>query len=308
MIFKRIFLFFLVFIFSYLWVFAQGEITLQSDKNNVWVNDIFSIDIFVLSDKNIWENFSIEWIEKFQQFSRQNSTRISVINGEQKIEKNIKISLNPTAPGRFKIGPVVMDVNGEKISSEAIFIDVWDVSSTKKSSHNSEKKWENNEPKHEQENEKFHGVLGANFSLFDFSYFLLFLVFLSGVLYVVVSKIFDENKKENVTKKEVDKKPEESIFISLMKKLVLLKKNSWVFENSAFYHELNSVFREYLSMIGFVDVHQLTLEEIQKLELDTEVRGLFEQVYMLEFSGRGDDTQLRFKVIHDLECIIKKHI
>jgi hypothetical protein len=49
---------------------------------------------------------------------------------------------------------------------------------------------------------------------------------LSGVLYVVVSKIFDENKKENVTKKEVDKKPEESIFISLMKKLVLLKKNS----------------------------------------------------------------------------------
>jgi hypothetical protein len=61
-------------------------------------------------------------------------------------------------------------------------------------------------------------------------------------------------------------------------------------------------------MIGFVDVHQLTLEEIQKLELDTEVRGLFEQVYMLEFSGRGDDTQLRFKVIHDLECIIKKHI
>jgi hypothetical protein len=119
---NNLFLFFsILFSLFYFNSFSQ-KFTAQTSKNQVGVGELFQIS-FTLNSSG--SNFKAPSLNDFEVYSGPNqSTSMQIINGNMSQSISLSYMLSPKKEGRFTIGPASIVVNGNKVESNSMVIEV----------------------------------------------------------------------------------------------------------------------------------------------------------------------------------------
>lgn len=281
--------------------FADINISLKVSKENISLDDTFSLDVIIKSDNEEGWEISVTWMENFQIISSWQKQNIQSINGVQTSVFSLFYSLMPKSEGSFVIWPAIIKTWTWEIKSNLVNI----VVSWNQNTNPSPVKQNNiDNNKQENINKDIYWVKrtlifwNSNFIY----YFFLLLLFISIFYFALNKYLWPEDGKKEIKKVEVSEKT--LITIELRK----LDKNSESYSKADFYRELNIIFRRYFKYLWLKSADNLSLNEIELNSslLNKTLLSLFKESYFLEFSSEEDKTEIRKGIIKKLLTILKK--
>jgi len=303
---KRILLLFFVLLCSFTFVFAENNLHIDLDKNEIYIDESFVLNINLTIDQNTQNPLTVEWIDNFKQFGNQSSQQISIINGEQRATTTISLSFYPIHTGSFDIWPAQIQVWEEVVTSNILTLNILDI-------NNIPQKWEeknelNNKKKDNQDIEwqEINDVERNIFSFLDFNYLIFVLFIFLGFIFYFFKKYYGDREPTQTIQLPVVKISPEKQKSLLIKNLYKLQEQSDSLSKSEFYNTFNTLFKDYFEYLLGIDVWHLTYEEIKKQKLDKRLLNLFEKSYFSEFNNEDEVLKLRGKMIEDLLNKINK--
>ena len=303
---KRILLLFFVLLCSFTFVFAENNLHIDLDKNEIYIDESFVLNINLTIDQNTQNPLTVEWIDNFKQFGNQSSQQISIINGEQRATTTISLSFYPIHTGSFDIWPAQIQVWEEVVTSNILTLNILDI-------NNIPQKWEeknelNNKKKDNQDIEwqEINDVERNIFSFLDFNYLIFVLFIFLGFIFYFFKKYYGDREPTQTIQLPVVKISPEKQKSLLIKNLYKLQEQSDSLSKSEFYNTFNTLFKDYFEYLLGIHVWHLTYEEIKKQKLDKRLLNLFEKSYFSEFNNEDEVLKLRGKMIEDLLNKINK--
>jgi len=135
----------------------------------------------------------------------------------------------------------------------------------------------------------------------DITYSLIVLL----ILIISYWLLFLNNKKQ--IKQEIIIVEESKIKnIDFDKLIKSLEKNIQIYNTEQFYHQIDKILRSYLSNEkGIYNIEELTLKEIEQLDLDIIFRDILKNIYFKEYSKNvGDSLDIRKEYLEKLKNLI----
>ena len=304
---KRILLLFFVLVSSFSFVFAENNLHIELDKNEIYIDESFVLNINLTIDQNTQNHLTVEWIDSFKQFWNQSSQQISIINGEQRATTTISLSFYPIHTGSFDIWPAKIQVWEEVVTSNTITLNILDVNNLPQVWE--EEKNEVNDKKNEKQDiewENINDVERNIFSFLDFNYLIFVLFIFLGFIFYFFKKYYGDRESTQTIQPAVEKISPEKQKSLLIKNLYKLQEQSDSLSKSEFYNTFNTLFKDYFEYLLGIHVWHLTYEEIKKLKLDKRLLNLFEKSYFFEFNNEDEVLKLRGKMIESLLNKINK--
>jgi hypothetical protein len=106
-----------------LWTLYAQSLTISSSATSVDINNVFWITVQVDGVDNPGE-IQLPWIEQFMVVGQANSTNIQIINGQQSMQVQLQLQVQPSTTGTFIIGPATILVWTGIVESNTVTIEV----------------------------------------------------------------------------------------------------------------------------------------------------------------------------------------
>ncbi|HLE11101.1 MAG: hypothetical protein A2504_01605 [Bdellovibrionales bacterium RIFOXYD12_FULL_39_22] len=104
--------------------YAQISVELSVDKNSMALEDEVQLQIAVRGANNAG-NLSVAGMDNFEIVSQSSGQSVQIVNGSMSVEKSFYYNLAPKSAGTFSLGPAILELNGSKIQSNAIEMQVF---------------------------------------------------------------------------------------------------------------------------------------------------------------------------------------
>lgn len=124
MSFKKLFLFFILFISS-VDIFAQTQVYAKIDKTYMEVKEEINLTINVVSNSTNIKNPVMPSLPNFNIYSSGQARNVSMINGKVSVNMHFNYILSPRFAGKSTIDPFAVEVDGRVYKTDPIEVEVY---------------------------------------------------------------------------------------------------------------------------------------------------------------------------------------
>lgn len=268
---KKIILYILLF-FIPVWVFADNTLKLSASSEKVKIGEAFQLTFTIEStgSVDIWK-VEVDWITLFNNLWTSKYQNFVMMNGETKISYSYSLSLEWITQWTFVVWPVKATINNLVFTSNTVQVTVGNEELISTGSTTS----------------KLHDVPKWVFQKINFSKFFIYLWLISFfVLFFFLLKIFFWKKENREDEKNEEIKEEIPFNEYIKNELLLLKKNTAVYNDKEFFERFNTLIRLYIgNAYSIENVWSRTLSELSSVIVWTSLASLFNESYIIEYSS-----------------------
>ena len=302
---KNIILGILCFVSLISWVFANSQIDLQVSERNLEVGQRFILSVELKDIVIEWSSgeISIPWIENFEIFSQNTSTRAQNINGVTQSITQFQLALSPKYVWNYEIWPVsIGDDESLKDNEKIVVIVSNSVQSSPTQSSVNQKSWgtgtvDTQAVLENMSQWKLWKLREVPFPLLGHIFILIFFI---GAFYFLLRYILNSDKKP-VQKIQVPQTAENQNE-TYKKYFEKLSQKIWKIPSEIFFQQFNIGIRKIFLDIGLDKAQTLTLNEImkQKKDISPEILQLFVKSYKHEYSKANISAVTQKKYIENI--------